>query len=54
MGLNGSIFFVLLSERDRDMVNKDSFTIFSKLKVMILFTCLMKLIWFFKNYCAVF
>lgn len=32
MGLNGSIFFVLLSERDRDMVNKDSFTIFSQIK----------------------
>lgn len=55
VGLNGSIFFVLPSERGREMINLRTIALYSaKLKAMILFTFIHKLIWFFKNYCAVF
>lgn len=44
MGLNDSICFVPLNERDRETVNLRTISPHStKLKVMILFTCLMQL-----------
>ena len=50
-----SVFFVLLSERGREMINLRMVLLYpAKLKTKILFTFVHKLIWFFKNYCAVF
>lgn len=50
-----SVSFVLLSEREKEMVNMRTVSLNSaKLKIVVLFTCLMKLTWFFKNYCVIF
>ena len=54
MGLHGPVFSALLSERGRKWLMRTVSLYSAKLKVMILFPCLMSLVWFFKNCYAIF
>lgn len=50
-----SVFFVLVSERDREMIDLRTVSPYSaKIKALVFFTFIHGLIWFFKNYCAIF